>query len=56
MVLISPDSRNGLVKPSGIDTFQIRSLSERRLIRKLGVVDSAVMEKIAEALSMDLSL
>lgn len=56
MVLISPDSRNGLAKPSGIDTFQIRSLSERRLIRKLGVADSAAMEKIAKALSMVLSL
>jgi mRNA interferase MazF len=56
MVLISPDLANGLAKLSGVDTFQVRSLSERRLIRKLGVADSVVMKKIAKAISMVLSL
>ena len=42
MVEILPNSRNRLAKPSGIDTFQIRSLSERRLIRKLGIADQGV--------------
>jgi mRNA interferase MazF len=40
MVLIEPNGGNGLRKYSGVDTFQIRSLSERRLIRKLGHVDA----------------
>ena len=56
MVSILPDSNNGLAKPSGIDTFQIRSLSESRLIRKLGVADRLVMEKVAKALLIVLSL
>jgi mRNA interferase MazF len=47
MVLIEPSVDNGLSKVSGIDTFQIRSLSERRLIRRLGVVDAAVMAKVS---------
>ena len=56
MVEILPNSRNRLAKPSGIDTFQIRSLSERRLIRKLGIADQGVMEKIVQALSIVLAL
>jgi mRNA interferase MazF len=36
MVRIEPNSENGLVKLSGADTFQIRSLAESRLVKKMG--------------------
>ena len=56
MVLIEPNPSNGLRKSSGVDTFQIRSLSERRLIRKLGHVDEVIMTKISIALATVLSI
>lgn len=36
MVSLDITSKNGLTKLSAVDTFQIRSVSETRLIRKLG--------------------
>jgi mRNA interferase MazF len=56
MVLIQPSAVNGLSKTSGIDTFQIRSLAEGRLIRQLGIVDASIMVKISQALSTVLAL
>jgi mRNA interferase MazF len=38
MIKIMPDSGNGLSKPSAIDCFQIRSVSEKRLLKYLGQV------------------
>ncbi len=36
MVLLNPDSENNLEKPSSADTFQVRSVSHRRFINRLG--------------------
>jgi mRNA interferase MazF len=36
MVRLEATTENGLAKVSGVDTFQIRSVSETRLVRKLG--------------------
>jgi mRNA interferase MazF len=36
MVLLEPSIENGLTKLPALDTFQIRSVSETRLIRQLG--------------------
>jgi len=38
MVQLIPDKLNNLKKISVIDVFQVRSVSEKRLIRKLGVI------------------
>ncbi|MDP2965191.1 MAG: type II toxin-antitoxin system PemK/MazF family toxin, partial [Pelolinea sp.] len=46
----------GLVKDSSADTFQVRSVVERRLMRKLGELDAAEMEKIADGLRIVLNL
>ena len=35
MVKIEPDSVNGLTKTSCMDCFQVRSLSEKRFIKKI---------------------
>ncbi len=51
MVKIEPDKNNGLTKTSAADCFQIRSLSQERLIKKLGRVDLFTMEAIKEAIS-----
>ncbi|MBW1753686.1 MAG: type II toxin-antitoxin system PemK/MazF family toxin [Deltaproteobacteria bacterium] len=50
MVRIKPDSENKLAKPSAIDTFQIRSVSTRRFLRKAGSVSTEVLDEIKTAI------
>ena len=50
MVRIEPDSENSLSKPSAIDTFQIRSISTKRLLRKIGSVSSKVLGDVKTAI------
>jgi mRNA interferase MazF len=48
MVKIEPNKTNGLIKISSIDCFQIRSVSEERLIRYLGKIESEELIKVQE--------
>lgn len=50
MVRIDPKPSNGLSKASSADCFQIRSISQERLIRKLGDVEVDTLNEIKEAL------
>ena len=50
LVRIEPDNENKLMKPSAIDTFQIRSVSTKRFLRKTGSVSSNVLNKIKTAI------
>jgi mRNA interferase MazF len=43
---------NGLLKDSGADAFQTKSVSEMRFVRKLGVVTGAQVEEIASAVAL----
>ena len=47
---------NGLSKKSSADTFQVRSISEERLIRPIGNVSDLVMQRIGEGLALCLAL
>ena len=47
---------NGLSKKSSADTFQVRSISQERLIRQLGVLSPSVMRKIGAGLALSLAL
>jgi len=38
MIPIDPSAQNGLMKKSSVDCFQIRSVSETRLIKRIGDV------------------
>lgn len=40
MVTVEPTQQNGLRKKSVIDIFQLRSLSEMRMVRKIGTLES----------------
>ncbi len=40
MVVVKPIKENGLLKVSVIDLFQVRSVSQKRLVTKLGIIDS----------------
>ena len=56
MIKIEPNSINGLTKTSSADCFQIRSLSQERLIKKLGSIDSQLLDEIKEAIKKVLDL
>ena len=52
MVITEPTTKNGLSKISVIDVFQIRSVSQKRLVKKLGVVDDNILEACKQALDI----
>ncbi len=49
---LSAAVENGLTKPSGADAFQIKSVSEIRLIRRLGRVTSLELQSIAATVAL----
>jgi mRNA interferase MazF len=56
MVKIEPDAANGLTKTSAADCFQVRSVSQERLIKKLGGIDNRTLTEIKEALKKVFSI
>jgi mRNA interferase MazF len=52
LVRLDPDASNNLDKPSTADTFQVRSLSTRRFVRRLGQLNDADLERIKEGLKV----
>lgn len=50
LVRIEPDTTNGLSKLSAADTFQVRSVSQQRLAKRIGIVSESTMERIKQAL------
>jgi mRNA interferase MazF len=56
MVKIVPDSENKLDKISAADCFQVRSISEKRLVRRVGAISSNNLSKIRDGLMTVLSI
>jgi mRNA interferase MazF len=56
LVQLHPDSDNGLDKVSAADTFQVRSISRRRFVRRLGWLTSADMSRVGDGLKAVLDL
>jgi mRNA interferase MazF len=56
MIKIDPSGQNGLSKTSSIDCFQIRSVSETRFVKKIGIIDEPSIDNIKIALSKVLSI
>lgn len=56
MVKIEPNSLNNLSKDSSADCFQVRSISEKRFIRKIGNVSATITDEIKIGLSRVLSI
>ncbi len=48
MVRVTPDKENSLSKESSADCFQIRSVAEERLIKKIGDIKADIIQKIRE--------
>jgi len=55
-VVLDPTTTNGLEVRSSIRLDQIRTVDRQRLIRRLGIVDSATMAKVDKALKISLGL
>jgi len=49
-VYLKPDPANGLTKDSGADTFQLKAVSLRRFVRRLGQVSGPQLDDIAAAI------
>ena len=47
---LEPHRKNGLKNSSVIDTFQVRSVDESRLIEKIGNISESEIEAVKEAL------
>lgn len=56
MIKLMPDKENGLTKPSAADSFQVRSVSQKRFVKQLGEVSKLNMDKIRIGLARVLSI
>lgn len=56
MVRLEPNAENGLTKLSAADTFQVRSVSQRRFVQQLGILSETEMEEITKALAVVLNM
>jgi len=56
LVPITPDTQNGLSKASTADALNIRSVSDRRIIKKIGVVDEESYQKLVYAMRVVLNM
>jgi mRNA interferase MazF len=52
MIKLIPDSNNHLQKISAADCFQVRSVSESRILKKVGSVNNDQLNEICNALAM----
>ena len=51
-VFLRASADHGLSKDSGADAFQVKSVSESRFVRKLGVVTDDELDEIASAVAL----
>ncbi len=51
-VTIEPNNKNSLIKKSSVDCYQIRAISYRRFISKIGKISQQEMDKIKKALTL----
>jgi mRNA interferase MazF len=56
MVKLEPSNDNGLSKLSAVDTFQVRSVSQQRLIKHIGTLSDEIMLEVSKALSVVLNI
>jgi mRNA interferase MazF len=56
MIKIEPDKVNNLSKVSGIDCFQIRSISQTRFVKKIGNLSEEQMDLISFAMKLILKM
>lgn len=55
MTKIEPNNKNGLIKTSSADAFQVRSLSTNRFYKKIGVVTDVTLFEVHQAIAKTLN-
>jgi len=56
MVKCDPDEGNHLTKVSAFDAFQIRNLSTKRFIRRIGIIDNTLLFKVHSIVAKTLNI
>ena len=56
LIPIEASFANGMSKKSAADSFQVRSVSEKRLIKKLGELSDEAMAAISRCLTISLDI
>lgn len=56
LVHVAPDDGNGLIKESAADTIQVRPVSERRFVTRLGMLSEADVRRIEDGVRLVLGL
>lgn len=56
MIKLESDKENGLTKLSAADSFQVRSVSQERLVKQIGTVSKTIMDEIRIGLAKVLSI
>ncbi len=51
-VALPATATNGLIKDSGADAFQTKSVSEKRFVRRLGEITITQLDEIASAIGL----
>ena len=51
MIEINPTNQNGLTKKSSIDCFQVRSVSNKRLIKRIGHITFTEILQVQEGIA-----
>jgi mRNA interferase MazF len=55
-VVVAPTATNGLQAQSSIRLDQVRTVDRKRLVKRLGKVDSPTLERVDEAIKISLGL
>jgi mRNA interferase MazF len=55
-VVVAPAKSNGLAVDSSIRLDQIRTVDRQRLLKRLGILDPAIMQRVDEALRISVGL
>jgi mRNA interferase MazF len=50
MIAINPSIQNGLTKKSSIDCFQVRSISIKRLVKRIGGITFSEILQVQEGI------
>lgn len=56
MIKLSPNTQNKLRKISAVDTFQVRSVSQKRFVRQVGRISHETMRHIRKGLKQVLDI
>jgi len=56
LVAVNPNELNGLSKVSTADTLNMRSVSDERIIKKIGVVDEQTYQRLTLAMRVVLDI